>query len=290
MPELPEVEVTRRAVEPLLVGRVIRDVRTTARSYFFLTPPAALRAKLVGRSVRALERRGKYLVARLDDGSRLLLHLGMTGQLFSSTSSSPRLVSSKQRAVRASRASPFEPDAHTHLVLGFEDPGPALVFRDVRKFGKVRLLAPGRGDPRLDRLGVDALETTGELLHRAARRRRAPIKSLLLDQSVLAGAGNIYADEALFKAGVRPTRSARSLTRRECDAIARALVGVLEAAIDAGGSSIDDFVRPDGRDGAYQGSHAVYGRAGAPCARCRANIRRVVIAQRSTHYCPQCQR
>ncbi|MBK7585225.1 MAG: bifunctional DNA-formamidopyrimidine glycosylase/DNA-(apurinic or apyrimidinic site) lyase [Myxococcales bacterium] len=291
MPELPEVEVTRRAVLPLLVGRRVTRVVTTEKSYFFLTPPATLRKRLVGRSVVSLDRHGKYLVARLDDASSLLLHLGMTGQLFSSAALSPRLLSAEARGALTRQAQRrFAADEHTHMVLGFSDRGPEVMFRDVRKFGKVRWLAPGKLDPRLEKLGVDALEVTGEQLFDASRRRRVPIKSLLLDQSVLAGVGNIYADEALFLAGVRPTRPARALRRAESDALAAAVVRVLESGIEAGGSSIDDFVRPDGTDGGYQREHRAYGRAGQPCTRCGTPMKRKVIGQRASCFCPGCQR
>jgi len=291
VPELPEVEVTRRSLGPLLVDRTIAEVRTTRPSYFFLTAPATLRRRLSGRRVVALERHGKYLLLDLDDGSRLLLHLGMTGQLFSSKAASPRLLSAERRSsLDAEGQRAFTPDEHTHLVLRFSDRGPDVFFRDVRKFGKVRHLPRGRSDPRLDRLGPDALSVTPALLEAAARRRSAPIKSLLLDQSVLAGVGNIYADEALFLAGVRPTRSARRLTRVELEALARALRDVLMKGIASGGSSIDDFVRPDGSDGSFQDEHFVYGRDGAACRRCGTPISRRVIAQRSSHYCRRCQR
>jgi formamidopyrimidine-DNA glycosylase len=275
VPELPEVEVTRRAVRPLLLGRTVTRVWTSKPSYFFLTPPKTLQKRLLGRRFTGLDRRGKYLVANLDDGSRLLLHLGMTGQLVSSSARSRRLTASAP---------------HIHLVLSFSDGGPALVFRDVRKFGKVRHIPAGKGDPRLDRLGTDALEVSGPILYAASRKRRIPIKSLLLDQSVIAGAGNIYADEALFAAKIRPTRRSSTLTRLECDHLSEALRRVLRAGIEAGGSSIDDFVRPDGRDGSYQEQHRVYGRGGQPCPRCRTPIRRVVLGARSSSYCPACQR
>jgi formamidopyrimidine-DNA glycosylase len=266
-------------------------VRTSARSYFFLTPPARLRRALPGRRVESLERRGKYLVAGLDDGARLVLHLGMTGQLFAEGARSPRLLSAARRAALAPEEQPrFRGDAHTHLRLAFSDGPPELWFRDVRKFGKVQLLAPGEPSPRLARLGTDALSISGEDLHHAARGRQVAVKTLLLDQSVVAGSGNIYADEALFLAGVRPTRQARRVKRAECEAIATALRQVMERSIESGGSSIQDFVGPDGSDGAYQDEHQVYGREGQPCPHCRAALRRVVLGQRSAHYCPSCQR
>jgi formamidopyrimidine-DNA glycosylase len=291
VPELPEVEVTRRRIEPLLVGRRIERVRTSAPSYFFLTPPDALRRALRGRSVNALARIGKYLVADFGSGDRLLLHLGMTGQLFSSAATSVRLLSATARAaLLPEEQQRFRPDAHTHLQLAFEDRGPEVYFRDVRKFGKVLWLPAGAGHERLDRLGRDALLATGELLFDASRKRSAAIKSLLLDQAVIAGCGNIYADEALFLARVRPGRRAGRVTRAECDAIARALRRVLERSIETGGSSISDFVAPDGADGAYQSERRVYARAGEPCSQCGAAIRRRVIGQRSSHFCAQCQK
>jgi len=313
------VEVTRQRIGPLLVGRRIRSVATTRPSYLFLTRPSALRRGLLGRTVRGLERRGKYLVAPLDDGARLVLHLGMTGQLFSGEATSPRLLSAQGRSSQAERAARrsraefiepqaeraarrsraefiepaqrrFRPDSHTHLRLGFEDGGPEVFLRDVRKFGKVLLLRSGESHPRLDLLGVDALELSGPALFAASRGRRAAVKAVLLDQGVATGIGNIYADEALFRAGVRPTRRAGALTRRECAALAEAVRAVMHRSIETGGSSIRDYVAPDGADGAYQDERRVYGRAGAECLACGARIRRVLVAQRGTHFCPTCQR
>lgn len=291
MPELPEVEVTRRAVAPSIIGRRIARVRTTAPSYFFLTPPARLKRSLTGRKVVELERHGKYLVALLDDDTRLLLHLGMTGQLFASGARSVRLLSAERRSMLGPGAQPdFRPDEHTHLTLEFADGPPALYFRDVRKFGKCALLARDASDPRLEKLGVDALVATGDELFAAARRRKSPIKSLLLEQAVIAGIGNIYADEALYLAKIHPTRPACDVGLKECKALVRAARRVLERAIVQGGSSIDDFVRPDGSDGQYQNERKVYAREGEACSRCRTTIERIVIGQRSAHFCPQCQR
>jgi formamidopyrimidine-DNA glycosylase len=290
VPELPEVEVTRLRITPLLEGRAIAEVHTTRNSYVFLTPPATLRRRLRGRSVRSLARRGKYLLGSLDDASLLVLHLGMTGQLFSSEATSPRLLSVTGRgALAPDEQARFRPDSHTHLRLGFDDAGPEVLFRDARKFGKILLLSPGQSSERLDRLGVDALELSGEALFRATRRRRVAIKSLLLDQSVVAGSGNIYSDEALFLAGVRPTRRAGRITRRECQAISEGIKRVMRRAIETGGSSVSDFIAPDGSDGRYQDERRVYAREGEPCHRCGSNVRRVVIGQRSAHYCPGCQ-
>ena len=290
MPELPEVEVTRRRIAPALLGRTIASIRTTGDSYFFLTRPSVLRRRLVHRAVERLARRGKYLVATLDDGSRLALHLGMTGQLFAAGAQSLRLLSASARAALAPAQQPtFRGDAHTHLRLVFADGGPDVLFRDVRKFGKVLWLARDERSARLDRLGIDALRATGEGLFAASRRRTVAVKNLLLDQSVLAGVGNIYADEALFRAGVRPSRRAARVSRREFERIAWALRAVLRRSIQTGGSSISDYIAPDGRDGRYQDERRVYARAGEPCLVCKTAIRRTVIGQRGTHYCPTCQ-
>jgi len=291
VPELPEVEVIRRRIAPLLVGRTVSEIRTTAPSYFFLTPPSTLKRRLLGRNFTALERIGKYLLATLDDETKLLLHLGMTGQLFSSKATSPRLLSAKTRGALAPAAQKyFKPDEHTHLWLRFADRGPDVLFRDVRKFGKCAHLLRNQQDARLRKLGTDALDANGQTLFVAARRRRIPIKTLLLDQGVLAGVGNIYADEALFLAQVRPTRRADRATRNECAAIVRALQKVMLRSIETGGSSISDYVQPDGTDGGYQNERHVYARQGQACGGCSQPIKRIVIAQRSAHYCAKCQR
>ena len=287
MPELPEVEVTRRQLAPLILGRVVSRVLASPDSRFFLTRSRDLRRRLVGRRLEALERRGKYLLARLDDGSLLLLHLGMTGQLLGVD---PAAVAGSSWFGRGRRRATPTVNAHTRLRLEFEDGGVELHFRDARKFGRVQLLSRGQRCARLERLGVDALEATPDDLWRATRGRGISIKSLLLDQSVLAGVGNIYADEALFLARVRPTRRANRTSRTEVGRIAAALRGVLRGAIADGGSSISDYLRPDGDRGRFQSNHRVYGRSGEPCLVCGAGIRRTVIGQRSAHFCPRCQR
>jgi formamidopyrimidine-DNA glycosylase len=277
MPELPEVEFPRRQLARRLIGRTVAEVTTTRQSYFFLTPPRLLRQRLPGRTIEGLDRVGKYLLARFDSGERLLLHLGMTGQLFVSGSAGVRLLS----AERGTSLPPelqrrgFRPDAHTHLRLSFADGGPHLFFRDVRKFGKVQLLASGESSPRLDRLGVDALRARASDLATAARRRSAAVKTLLLDQSVVAGVGNIYADEALFVARIKPTRPARRLSPAECKRLLAAVRRVLQNAVANGDAEI---------------TPRVYGRTGAPCRRCGAPIARRILGGRSSHYCPRCQR
>lgn len=290
MPELPEVEVTRRLLAPRIVGRTISAVRCGPPSYFFLTSPRHLEQKLTGCTIDALDRQGKYLIMSVGGGNRLLLHLGMTGQLFMEGSTSPRLLHDRSRKRDDGAEAVPGRDRHTHLRIDFSDGGPGLCFRDVRKFGKVRWLAAGQSDPRLDKLGPDALHADGDALFAASRKRSAKVKTFLLDQAVLAGVGNIYADEALFGSGIRPTRSARQVTRKQYAQIAENLQRVLERSIQTGGSSISDFVAPDGSDGQFQNERRVYAREGEPCSRCEAPIVRVVIGQRSSHYCPKCQR
>jgi formamidopyrimidine-DNA glycosylase len=279
VPELPEVESILRRIGPALGGRTIRRVTTGSDRLVFETSRPALKRLLPGRRVKGLGRAGKYLLLHLDDGSRLLLHLGMTGQLLLA-----------DRASRGKKNAGFVPDIHTHLCLDFGRGRSALYFRDVRRFGTVALLEPGRGCERLQKLGIDALQATGAQLHSRARKRRTAIKSLLLDQSVLAGYGNIYADEALFRAGIRPATPSSRLSAERCAALVREGKRVMRRAIASGGSSVSDYLHPDGGRGSYQQEHRVYGREGEPCPRCGAPIVRTVLGGRSTHYCPRCQR
>jgi formamidopyrimidine-DNA glycosylase len=268
MPELPEVETTRRSLRDV-VGARVTDVTVRERR---LRRPVArgFAAALRGRTITGIERRGKYLLFVLDDERVLLVHLGMTGSL----------------CVMAAGTLPVR---HDHVVIGFAD-GRQLVFNDPRRFGLLRL---GRRDElaELRAVGPDPLAsapTPDEW--RALTRRRTPIKSVLMDQRALGGVGNIYASEALFQAGVRPRRRAASLTRAELARLGQALREVLERAVAHGGSSISDFRDGNGNPGYFQIHHAVYDRAGQPCGRCAAPIKRVVVAGRSTFYCPRCQR
>jgi formamidopyrimidine-DNA glycosylase len=288
MPELPEVEVIRRALVEAVIDRAIASVRLAQNNYAFLTPPQDVRRHLVGHRFERIDRRGKYLLFALDDQSCLVIHLGMTGQLFSSRALSPRLV---QRSLRHGPASEcFQPDQHTHMSIAFEDAGEQLHYRDARKFGKILWLAPSANDVRLERLGPDAATITSRQLTAGLAGRRSAIKPVLLDQAVLAGVGNIYADESLHAAGIAPTRAANVLTASEIDLLARSIRQVLKRAIRLGGSSIDDYLHPDGSDGGFQKRFAVYAREGQPCKRCGATIQRLVIGQRSAHFCGGCQR
>lgn len=269
MPELPEVEVTRRAIAPHIVGRRITAVTVRERRLRWPVPAALARAR--DRAVRAIRRRGKYLL--LDCGAgHVIVHLGMSGSL--------RLV-----PVGA------PPGRHEHVDIVFGER--LLRLRDPRRFGAVLWteVAPG-AHPLIVRLGVEPLSRAfdGARLHALARGRRASIKQLLMNARLVAGVGNIYASEALFRAGIRPTRRAGSLSRARCALLARAIKHTLRAAIRAGGSTLRDFVSGDGAPGAFQLRTWVYDRAGLPCRRCGAPIRRAVQGQRASFYCPRCQR
>jgi formamidopyrimidine-DNA glycosylase len=276
VPELPEVETIRRDLEGRIVGRRISGVRIpldTGKLVPVLKgiDEASFREGVVGASIESVERRGKYLLLRLDTGSFIVVHLRMTGALLH-------------------RAADAEPDRFLRAVLLLDD-GSELRFTDIRKFGGLWLV-DDVSEAVATGLGPEPLSEsfTVAVLSEALKGRKTPVKSVLLDQSRIAGIGNIYADEALFFAKIRPTRPSRRLTRAECDTLVRAARRVLERAIVRGGSSIDDFVRPDGSDGEYQRERKVYAREGEPCPRCGSRIERVVIGQRSTHFCRGCQR
>ncbi|MCH2107797.1 MAG: bifunctional DNA-formamidopyrimidine glycosylase/DNA-(apurinic or apyrimidinic site) lyase [Polyangiaceae bacterium] len=268
MPELPEVENVRKQLAPSFVSRTIQEIWAGPNSYFFITPPRQLKRELPGKKVRALARHGKYLVATLSDDSQLLLHLGMTGQLTTQVQ---------------------EQDRHLHLIFKMSR-GKTIYFRDVRKFGKVEWIAPGESSTRLEKLGPDALELEGEALYRASRNRKIPVKTLLLDQKVSAGIGNIYADEALFRAGIRPSRPSSRLTKSEAIKLAREVRQILALAVSAGGSSINDYMQPNGNEGDFQHLHKIYGKTGETCSECEAKIQRVVLGGRSSHFCRRCQK
>jgi len=272
MPELPEVEVIRRDLVPKVVGRAIEGaVLTAPRLTRRRGTPRGVGAALAGRTVRALRRRGKLLLFDLTGGESLVVRLGMTGQLR-----------------WAEHGAGFRPDAHTHAQIVFPQ-GAVLYYRDVRKFGEMFLLPTGAVDGTL-RIGREPLDPAlrAEDLFRLSRATTR-IKSLLLDQTRLAGVGNIYADEALFRAGIRPTRRARTLTRAEAARLLRALRAVLRAGIRHRGSSISDYRDAAGSPGRFVRLHRVYHRQGKPCTACRTPIRQIQVSQRSTHFCPTCQ-
>jgi formamidopyrimidine-DNA glycosylase len=265
VPELPEVETIARDLAPRLRGQRIVGVRAARKPPVFeksLAPKA-----LVGRRIRDVSRTGKFIVIELEDDLKLAVHLRMTGNL---------LFDPAPGSVRYARAT---------FAL---DDGARLVFADVRKFGRMRVF---RGDARATlAVGIDPFATELDArLPELVRGRRTPVKSWLLDQRQIAGVGNIYACEALYYAGVRPKRRVGKLSARERVTLLTSLRRVLHNAIRHRGSSVDDYVDAEGKAGRFQKSLAVYGRAGMPCRRCGTLIRRIVLAQRGTFYCPTCQ-
>ena len=270
MPELPEVETIRRSLLPHVVGARVTGVTVRERR---LRRPIArdFAASLRGRRIAAVERLGKYLLFRLDDGAVLLVHLGMSGSL---TLLPPR--------------APLGPHDHVAIAL---DRGVVLVFNDPRRFGLMRV-DRGAAPAELANVGRDSLTAAPSLDEWRAmvRGRRLPIKNLLMDQRLLGGVGNIYANEMLFQAGIRPRRRAASLRRQELERLGAALRAVLAEAVELGGSSISDYRDANGRPGSFQIRHAVYDRAGEPCRVCGTPIKRIVQSGRSSFYCPRCQR
>jgi formamidopyrimidine-DNA glycosylase len=262
MPELPEVETVVRGLASRLAGCVIRRASFFSRLVVREDSPA-LAAWLAGRRIERVERRGKFVVLRLDRGA-LSIHLGMTGKLL--------LDGIEGR--------------HTRALFALD--GGLLVYDDARQFGRIEYGDPEPG--RLSRLGPDALRSSEEEFLAALHRRRGRIKSVLLNQSVIAGLGNIYVDESLFAARIHPRAQVWRLSGQRLRVLRRAMARVLELAIALGGSSISDYVDVEGRRGSFQNEHRVYGRSGQPCTVCGRRIRRIEVAQRGTYYCPRCQK
>ena len=269
MPELPEVEVTRRGLEPQLAGRVISGVAVREARLRWRIPREV--RLLAGRTVRGIARRAKYLLVDLGDG-HLILHLGMSGSL---------------RVLAAGSA----PGKHDHFDLELGDR--VLRLRDPRRFGAVLwTAAPPQTHRLLAHLGVEPLSRAfnARRLHELTRGANVSIKQFLMDGKRIVGVGNIYASESLFRAGIDPRKASRKLSVEEAKRLVPAIKRTLLAAIRAGGSSLRDFVGSDGASGYFQQRHWVYDRAGQPCRRCRAPIRRIVQGQRATYYCPSCQK
>lgn len=271
MPELPEVETTRRELEPRLVGREIRQVVVREARLRWPVPPD-LAARLEGCWIAALARRAKYLLVDSGAGT-VLIHLGMAGSL--------RMAPEREPA-----------GPHDHVDWRLDD-GSCLRYRDPRRFGAMLWCdGPPARHPLLARLGPEPFSGTfhGDWLYERSRGRRAPVKSFLMDGRTVAGVGNIYANEALFEAGVHPGRAAGRIGRGRYTVLAGALRRILACSIGAGGTSFRDYVRVDGAPGRYRARLHVYGREGEPCTRCGAALRGRVIGQRSTVWCPRCQR
>jgi len=259
VPELPEVETVVRSVAPYLTGRRIVSAAFTSR---FVTPGnrAKLAERVAGRTIRQVRRRGKFIVVTLDQGL-LSIHLGMTGKLLMDGPAG----------------------AHTHGVFTL-DRG-TLLYDDPRQFGRIEW-----SPTRIEKLGPEPLEIGLEEFVQRLRSRKSRVKPLLMNQSFLAGLGNIYVDEALFTAGIHPLAIASRISEARAAKLHQAIQEILRLAIEHRGSSISDYVDADGQRGFFQVMHRVYGRGGEPCLKCGTPVRRIVVGQRGTHFCPQCQK
>ena len=276
MPELPEVETVRTRLEPALVGRRVQRVEILDPRLTRPLDPAGVAVELEGERIAAVDRRGKYLVVRFESGRVLLIHLRMTGNLLH----------------RPPVADLAADDPHRRAVVSLDD-GSDVVYRDVRRFGTWLLVEPEELDPYLaERVGFEPLERgfTTRRLAEALAGRSAPVKAAILDQRRLAGVGNIYADEALWRAKIHPRRPAGELAPDEVKALHAGIRRALKAGIERQGATLRDYRTPDGGSGRMQHEFKVYGREGEPCNRCGTPIEKIRAAGRGTWYCPECQR
>jgi len=274
VPELPEVETVRRRLEPSFVGRRLERVEILDARLTRPHDPLEVAAELTGERVSALDRRGKYLVVRFESGRALLIHLRMTGSL-----------------LHVPAGAGAEADPHRRAVVALDD-GSAVVYRDVRRFGTWLLTEPDELEPYLNaRLGGEPLAPafTTKRLGEALANRGAPVKAVILDQRRLAGVGNIYADEALWRARVHPLRPAGELGEDELRALHRGIRAALKAGIARQGATLRDYRTPDGSSGRMQHEFKVYGREGEPCERCGRPIEKIRAGGRGTWFCPSCQ-
>jgi formamidopyrimidine-DNA glycosylase len=270
VPELPEVETVRTGLEPLLLGRRIESVVCHRSSLRYPLPGLAV---LIGKKVTKVRRRAKYLLFDLEGDQILVWHLGMTGQFH----------------VLPQQA---EKGPHEHVRFNLSD-GKSLRYRDARRFGYVGLLNSDevKQHPWFAKLGPEPLEAefNGEYLLAACQNRKAPVKSVIMDATVVVGVGNIYASESLFRAGIHPARAAKRISHNRLVLLAEMIKQVLDEAIKAGGSSISDFVHADGKPGYFSHAFRVYGRQGEMCVSCGEPIKRLIQSGRSTFYCSGCQ-
>ena len=270
MPELPEVETTRRGIAPHLTGRIVRELVVRQRALRWPVPKA-LAAHLRGQRIASVERRAKYLLLHTEPGA-VIVHLGMSGSL---------RVLAPDVALRT--------HDHVDLVL---DSGRLLRFNDPRRFGCWLWQPAGRTHELLRDLGPEPLGDAfdGDYLFARSRGRRGPVKNFLMDQGIVVGVGNIYAAEALFRAGIAPQRAAGRVSRERYVALAGHVRDILAHAIARGGTTLRDFISPDGLPGYFEQELAVYGREGEPCRSCGSNLRAVRLGARQSVYCPSCQR
>ena len=270
MPELPEVETTRRGLEPHLKRRQVAGVTLRRPDLRWPIPPE-IRALLPGEAIRGIRRRAKYLLLDTDPGSALL-HLGMSGSL--------RVLPGRTPVV-----------AHDHVDIALDN-GKVLRFNDPRRFGCLLWQAAGETHELLRGLGPEPLsdDFDGDYLYELSRGRKAPIKAFLMDQGIVVGVGNIYAAEALFEAGISPLRAAGRISRERYQALAAAVQRILAYAIERGGTALRDFIDPNGAPGYFEQELQVYGREGEPCRRCRRPLRNATLGNRASVYCGHCQR
>ena len=270
MPELPEVETTRRGIEPHIVGKKITGVALRERQLRWLVP-TALPDHLQNRKVKAVNRRGKYLLMETGNGT-VMIHLGMSGSL--------RIVTDKQPVQK-----------HDHVDIRFKG-GNILRYRDPRKFGSIHWIPDDPlTHPLLSNLGPEPLtdDFNGNTLFQLSRKRKSAVKTFIMDSHIVVGVGNIYANEALFMAGIRPTKAAGRVSQKKYDLLADAIKEILGKAIEVGGTTLRDFTGGDGEPGYFKQSLAVYGRGGEPCVVCKGILKEVRLGQRSTVYCTACQ-
>jgi formamidopyrimidine-DNA glycosylase len=287
MPELPEVETVCRQLDPELVGRRIEELEVLDARWCRPVAPEELEAEVEGATIKGLGRRGKYLLLRLDSERTLVMHLRMTGNLVLVEGASKLDPSEGRRLYEGERST-----SERHLRARFTlDDGRQVWFTDPRRFGEAFLLEDPKLDERFAKLGVEPLSAdfTPEALGAMAAGRTAPLKSFLLDQRHVAGVGNIYADEALFRARLHPLSPAGSMKLEHAAALRDAVVAALEAGIDGGGASIDDYRDGRGEKGTMQDEFLVHTREGEECPACGGPISRIVVSGRSTYYCPSCQ-
>lgn len=271
MPELPEVETTRRGIAPHIVGKeVVQCLVHTPRLRYVV--PSELQRSIEGQPVLGVSRRGKYLLFHFDNGT-MMVHLGMSGSL--------RIVSSE---------TPREKHDHVEWLISS---GVALRYRDPRKFGLVTWISENPEDHSLlCSLGPEPLEAdfTSDYLYSLSRKRKTPVKSFVMNSQVVVGVGNIYANEALFMAGIKPLRMANQISFKRYSGLVASIKTVLACAIEQGGTTLRDFVGGDGQPGYFAQTLAVYGRGGKPCNSCGSPLKEVRLQQRTTVYCPQCQK
>lgn len=277
MPELPEVETIVQGLRKSVIGKRIKGVKCDGCRVF---TQKNFKKDLVGKRIKSVRRRGKFILMELSDNHQLLIHLGMTGGLFHYKKNEPK-------------------DKHDHLIIDFTDNRTQLRYNDQRKFGRIRKRKTVNRKLKtvhceqfteIAQLGPEPLEITRDEFVKIFRKRKGRIKPLLLNQKVIAGIGNIYSDEALFEARVHPLTPANRISRPKLKKLHRAIQKILKKAILAGGSSVDNYTNLEGERGLFQLEHKVYAREGQKCKRCGTKIKRIRITQRSTHYCPRCQK